>query len=314
MEIRKAVITAAGRGTRLYPAADTVQKAMLPVVDRDGLAKPVIQVIAEEALESGVEEICVVCAPGDEAQYVKQFELLRSNLLEAHRSAEWAQEEADRITDLLNRLSFAPQEDPRGYGHAVYCAREFAADEPFLLLLGDHLYVSHVAGKRCAQQLIELARQEHCPVAAVKSTRENAVSKYGTLSGRREGSLPGVYRIEKIVEKPSISTAELELQTPGLRAGHYLCFFGIYVLTSRIFEILESFDSGDDLPLTPSLHELAQRERYLALELDGNRYDIGAPLGLFEAQMALGLTGHVHDEMLTAIVELMAELGPGRSV
>ena len=159
MQIRKAVITAAGRGVRLYPAADTVQKAMLPVVDRDGLSKPVIQIIAEEALESGIEEICVICAPGDEDTYRRQFKSLHENLLASYRGADWAQEQAERLSNVVSRLRFAPQHNPHGYGHAVFCAREFVGDQPFLLLLGDHLYVSHLAGKRCAKQLIDLAAQ-----------------------------------------------------------------------------------------------------------------------------------------------------------
>ena len=125
MQIRKAVITAAGRGVRLYPVADTVQKAMLPVVDRDGLAKPVIQIIAEEALDSGIEEICIVCAPGDEEQYRRQLRQLRENLLSAYEGADWAHEQARRLDDLVRRLCFAAQEEPLGYGHAVSCAKGF---------------------------------------------------------------------------------------------------------------------------------------------------------------------------------------------
>ncbi|MBN2308311.1 MAG: NTP transferase domain-containing protein [Candidatus Hydrogenedentes bacterium] len=308
MEIKKAVITAAGRGVRLYPAADTVQKAMLPLVDHDGLSKPVIQVIAEEALASGIEEICIVCAPGDEEQYLRQFRLLRENLVQAHQGVAWAQDEAARLSDLMRRIQFAPQEQPKGYGHAVYCAKEFVAGEPFLLLLGDHVYISHVAGQRCAEQLMELARRESCAVAAVQATREHQVGRYGTLSGAREPNMTGVYRIETIIEKPSVSEAELELQTPGLRAGHYLCFFGIYVLTPTVFDILEQRAAdAAELQLTPALHQLAHRERYLALEVKGARYDIGGRLGLFQAQLALGLASPVRDEMLTAATEILAD-------
>jgi len=313
VEIKKAVITAAGRGARLYPAADTVQKAMLPLVDRDGLAKPVLQVIAEEAIDSGIEEICVVCAPGDEEQYRARFKSLRSNLLEGYTGVAWAEEEAERISDLMRRLYFAVQEQARGYGHAVYSARDFAENEPFLLLLGDHLYISHVPGQRCAQQLIDLARSESCAVAAVQATREHLVGRYGTLSGRRESNMPGVYRIEKIVEKPSVSRAELELQTPGLRSGHYLCFFGIYVLTPLVLELLSREMDADELQLTPALNELAGRERYLALEVKGARYDIGAQLGWFQAQLALGLAGQARDQMLTTMVDLLAESRVDRS-
>ena len=317
MPIRKAVITAAGRGVRLYPVADTVQKAMLPLIDRDGVAKPVIQIIAEEAIDSGIEEVCVVCAPDDEDRYRRQLTMLRDNLLTDLQGAEWAKQQADRIDDLLRRLSFTVQEEPLGYGHAVHCAKEFAGKEPFLLMLSDHVYISHVPGQRCAQQLIDLAEAEQCSVAAVQSTREHHVIDYGTLSGKRSGDVKGVYEIEKILEKPSLTQAELELQTPGLRVGHYLCLFGMHVLTHNIFDFLEhemaqagAAEAG--YQLTPALQLLADREKYLAAPLRGRRYDIGAKFGLLQTQIALGMAGSERDAMLRSIVELMAGAEQGQ--
>jgi UTP--glucose-1-phosphate uridylyltransferase len=312
MQVKKAVITAAGRGVRLFPAADTVQKAMLPLVDRDGLSKPVIQIIAEEALESGIQEICVVCGPGDEDAYVRQFTRLKENLLEAYRGVDWARVQAAKVDDLLKRLHFAPQKEALGYGHAVGCARDFVGAEPFLLLLGDHLYLSHTPGMRCAQQLIALASQQDCAVAAVQATREHLIGRYGTLSGKRLHDLPGAYQIEKIMEKPSLSRAELELQTPGLRTGQYLCFFGMHVLPHHIFSLLEGGvttgeKSNGEYQLTPALQELARQEKYLALEIEGIRYDIGAQFGLLQAQLALGLASPGRDEMLMTVTDLLAE-------
>ena len=311
MRIRKAVITAAGRGLRLYPVADTVQKGMLPVVDRDGLAKPVIQIIAEEALDSGIDEICVVCAPGDQEKYLEQLSLLRKGLIETHKNVAWAADQAKRLDNLVRRLAFAPQDEPLGYGHAVYCAREFIAGEPFLLLLGDHLYISNIPGRRCAQQLINLALTENCAVAAVQSTREHLVGRYGTLSGKRVAASSGIYEIDSIIEKPSVSQAEMSLHTPGLRAGHYLCFFGMHVLTPLIFDILagqlSNAGANGEIQLTPALQELAKRERYLALELAGSRYDIGRKFGLLQTQIALATAGKDSAEVLSSIIDLLAE-------
>lgn len=312
MQIRKAVITAAGRGVRLYPASDTVQKAMFPFIDRDGLNKPAIQIIAEEALDSGIEEICVVCASGDESRYMERFEALRKNLLAAYQGVDWARRQEERLNNLLRRLHFAVQEKPLGYGDAVYCARKFVGEEPFLLLLGDHLYISLEKGKRCAQQLIDLAVSEDCSVAAVQATPEHLVRYYGTVSGKREQWHQGAYHIEKILEKPSLSTAELELHVPGLRMGHYLCFFGMHVLTHSLFHILEekfhsSAKEEGEYQLTPALQEIALREKYLALELKGSRYDIGARFGLVKAQLALSLAGQDRDQILTELVELLVE-------
>ncbi|MDZ4858705.1 MAG: sugar phosphate nucleotidyltransferase [Candidatus Hydrogenedentes bacterium] len=311
MQIRKAVITAAARGARLYPAADTVQKAMLPLVDRDGLTKPVIQIIAEEALESGIEEIVVICAPGDEESYRRQFRALRENVLEAYRGADWARVQAEKLSALEERLRFAVQSEPLGYGHAVLCARPIVGDEPFLLLLGDHLYVSHVAGRRCAEQLIDLAKQEQCSVAAVQATREHLVGRYGTLTGKRHRDYAGAYQIERIIEKPALSQAETELHTPGLRVGHYLCFFGMYVLMPSIFALLNDALRSDarrgDVALTPALQLLAQREQFLALEVQGTRYDIGGQFGWMQTQLALALAGRNREEMLATVLEVLAD-------
>ncbi|PIQ20483.1 MAG: nucleotidyl transferase [Cytophagales bacterium CG18_big_fil_WC_8_21_14_2_50_42_9] len=309
MKIKKAVITAAARGERLYPVADTVQKAMLPVVDKDGLHKPVIQIIAEEAFASGIEEICLVCAPGDGPRYLEAFSSLRSNLLQSYKGVQWARDEAAQIDYLISRLHFAEQAEPLGYGHAVYCARSFVNNEPVLLLLGDYLYVSNLGDKSCASQLIELATEQNCSVSAVNPTIEHQISRYGTLTGRHLPNQSGVYQIDKIIEKPSLSSAELELQTPGLRSGYYLCFFGMHVLMPAIFAILEKqlpLASGN-LQLTPALQELATQDKYLALEMKGSRYDLGKKFGMLQAQIALGLAGDAHNDTLTTMVELLAE-------
>ncbi|MEZ0485226.1 UTP--glucose-1-phosphate uridylyltransferase [Fibrella aquatica] len=309
MKIRKAVITAAARGERLYPVADTIQKAMLPVIDTDGLHKPVIQAIAEEAFLSGIEEICVVCAPGDGERYISAFTSLRDNLVKSFKSVDWARQEAEKIDHLISRTQFVEQPEPLGYGHAVYCAKEFVNNEPFLLLLGDYLYVSNLIGKRCATQLIELAVEQNCSVSAVNPTIEHQIGRYGTVTGKHVPNKTGVYQIERLIEKPSLSVAELELQTPGLRVGYYLCFFGMHVFTPTVFSILEKHiaQGTGNTPLTPSVQELAETETYLALEMKGNRYDLSGRTGLLRAQIALGLAGEAHDETLSSMVELLAE-------
>lgn len=309
MQITRAVITAAGRGARQYPASDTVQKAMLPLVDRDGLTKPVLQIIAEEALDSGIEEICVVSAPGDEAYYRHHFRSYASTLREAFRGVEWAEEQSRRLAELESRLRFAVQPQPDGYGHAVWCAREFVGNAPFLLLLGDHLYISKEE-RRCARQLLDLAAAEGCPVSAVHATREHLIGQYGTLTGKRLADRPEVYAIDEIIEKPTPTLAELRLQTPGLRAGHYLCFFGMHVLTPSVMEQLDedvrqNRGEGGGIPLTPALDALARRTRYLALETRGERYNLGVKFGVVEAQVALAMEGVDRDAMLTRLLELM---------
>jgi UTP--glucose-1-phosphate uridylyltransferase len=313
VKIHRAAITAAGRGVRQYPASDTVQKAMLPLVDRDGLTKPVLQVIAEEAIDSGIEELCVVAAPGDEAVYRQHFRSYAEMLRSAFRGVAWAEEQARRIARLEERLHFAVQPRPEGYGHAVWCARDFVGDRPFLLLLGDHIYVSRETSerpRRCARQLLDMAEAESCPVSAVQATREHLIHQYGTLAGRKVAHDPNVYQIERIIEKPNPTLAELHLHVPGLRAGHYLCFFGMHVLTSRIFELLdaaiaEAHDAGDPtpIPLTTSLDQLARETKYLALETRGTRHNLGIQYGFVEAQIALALSGADRERVLALLLE-----------
>lgn len=312
MQITKAVITAAGRGARQYPASDTVQKAMLPLVDRDGLTKPVLQIIAEEAIDSGIEEICVVSAPGDESVYRSHFRNYAQNLRTSFRGFEWAELQARRLDDLEQRLRFAVQPEPAGYGHAVWCAREFVGGSPFLLLLGDHLYISSET-RRCARQLIELVTEEGCSVSAVQATREHLIHQYGTVAGKRRHDRPTVYVIDEIIEKPNPTLAELRLQVPGLRAGHYLCFFGMHALTPGVFDLLDEMVRSDareqgQIPLTTALNALARREKYLALETCGSRYNLGVKFGFVEAQIALALAGVDRERMLAGLLESIVRI------
>lgn len=278
MKTRKAVITAAGKSQRTLP--------LQTLVDRDGSPKTALAIIIQEALQSGVEEIGVVVAPGDEVSY---------------RAAAGPH---------AKRVRFISQSAPQGYGHAVFCARPFVGDEPFLLLVGDHLYVSREA-KCCAQQLVAVAEAEGCAVSAVQATHESKLPYYGAVGGRRVQGRQGLYEIERVIEKPTPTEAEQQLIVPGLRAGHYLCFFGMHVLTPVIMELLaadlEHAKTPTPVALSPALARLAARERYLACELRGRRYDIGAKYGLLIAQLALSLNGKDRDEVLTQLVELLAQ-------
>jgi UTP--glucose-1-phosphate uridylyltransferase len=312
VQITRAVITAAGRGARQYPAFDTAQKAMLPLVDRDGLTKPVLQIIAEEALASGIEEIGVVSAPGDEGVYRRYFRQHAENLRSVFKGTDWADEQARRLVELEQRLHFSVQSEPRGYGHAVWCARPFVGDHPFLLLLGDHLYISSEP-RRCARQLLDLAASENCAVSAVHATREHLIHQYGTLAGKRLPQRPDVYAIDEIIEKPNPTLAELRLQVPGLRAGHYLCFFGMHVLPPQVFDLLEDMvhrdvREGGQIQLTTALNVLARREKYLALETRGDRYNLGVKFGFVEAQIALALAGADRERMLAGLLESIVRI------
>jgi UTP--glucose-1-phosphate uridylyltransferase len=269
LKIKKAVITAAGQNQRALP--------LQTLIDRDGQEKSVLGILVEQALTASVEELCVVVWPGDEARY--------SQAAGKH----------------AGRLRFIVQPQPLGYAHAVSCAREFTGPEPFLHLVGDHLYVT-CTPKSCAQRLIETAEAESCAVSAVQSTRESLLPRFGTVGGRRMAGRQGVYRVETVIEKPTPTEAEQRLMVAGMRAGYYLCFFGMHVLTPTVMDYLVRNPSS----LSAALDELAHHEQYLALEEPGRRYDIGARYGLLNAQLALALAGRDRAEVLSQVLEQLA--------
>ncbi|MDF2439508.1 MAG: UTP--glucose-phosphate uridylyltransferase, partial [Abditibacteriota bacterium] len=243
MNITKAVITAAAPNQRTLP--------LQTLVDRDGMARTVLGIIVGEARRVGIEDIAIVISPGDEDTY---------------RAA--AGEHA-------KQLRFIVQPKPRGYGHAVYCARSFVGDDAFFHLVGDHIFLSDLADNG-AQQLIELAREQECAVSGVQATRETLLPLFGTVGGRRVAGTSNQFVIESVIEKPTPTEAEQSLVVPGLRQGHYLCFFGMHVLTPSIMELLHNqLQNGDEksnIQLSPVLNELCGREKYLALEMKGRRY------------------------------------------
>jgi UTP--glucose-1-phosphate uridylyltransferase len=317
--VRKAVITAAGRGTRQYPASSTVQKEMFPLVDVDGLTKPTIQIIAEEALTAGIEEICIVTTPGDEEMYHRHFQGLSGELLPAFAGKEWALRESEQLSRLEQALTYVAQPTQEGFGHAVFCAKNWVGDDPFLLLLGDHVYVSTAGdGRRCARQVVDVYERTGCAVSAVKRTPERLLHLFGTVRGEpvteSDGDWADIYRVSAMVEKPTVERAQAELRTPGLPAGEYLCFFGMHVFTPSIFDWLGHNIAHDvrekgEYQLTAAQALLAEHEEYLAHETRGERYDMGVPFGLVETQLALALNSPMREEMIAALVRILADQG-----
>lgn len=311
-KVRKAVITAAGRGTRQYPASTAVQKEMFPLVDRDGLTKPVIQIIGEEAIDSGIEQICIVTQPGEEKQYREYFRRLDDNMVKAFRGKDWAILESEKLGAFGERLYFAEQHSPEGFGHAVYQAKKFVGDEPFLLLLGDHIYISDIKD-RCARQLIKVYEQYMLDaVTGVQPTVERLLHLFGVIRGGPIEPARGIYKAELIVEKPSIELAREKLSTPGQPAGNYLAHFGMHVFSPRIFDSLEyliknNLREKNEIQLTAAQEHLRQNsEKYWCVISQGARYDTGIPYGLMETQLALALNGVHRTEICEAIARILA--------
>jgi UTP--glucose-1-phosphate uridylyltransferase len=206
-------------------------------------------------------------------------------------------------------MQFLEQPQPRGYGHALLQAAAFVGRDSFLHLVSDHLYISREEA-RCARQLIAAAEAESCPVSAVQPTRETMLPFYGTVGARRIAQRKNLYEIETVIEKPTPTQAEQALLVPGLRAGHYLCLFGMHVLSPTVMDLLGQAAAkagpNERLGLSPALAELARHERYLAMEVQGDRYNIGVKYGLLTAQLALAFAGQDRDEVLAQLVELLA--------
>jgi UTP--glucose-1-phosphate uridylyltransferase len=311
-KVRKAVITAAGRGTRQYPASSAVQKEMFPLVDRDGLTKPVIQIIGEEAIDSGIEELCIITQPGEESLYREYFTRLDGDMVKAFRGKDWAILESEKLAAFGERLHFAEQHTPEGFGHAVYQAKEFVGDEPFLLLLGDHVYISDIT-ERCARQLLKVHEQYMLDATTgVQPTVERLLHLFGTIRGEPVDPKRGIYRAQMIVEKPSIEFAQQNLVTPGLPAGNYLAHFGMWVFSPRIFESLEYLIKNNlrekgEIQLTAAQEHLRQNtDKYWVVHTQGQRYDTGIPYGLMETQLALALNGVHRPEICEAIARILA--------
>lgn len=275
MNIDRAVITAAGKGQRGIP--------LQTLVDRDGVSRSALAIILREILDAGVRKIAVVIRPGDEAAYT------------------------EAAGELAETVTFLPQSEPRGYGQALHLAKNFTAGEAFLHLVSDHLYVSDLP-RGCARQLVEVARTEACAVSAVQATRENTLSLYGAVGGLKVPGAERLYRVECVREKPTPTLAEQELVVPGLRAAHYLCFFGMHVLTPGVMEALEArLGGGGAVTLSDALNDIASREKYLAFDVRGHRHNIGIPYGLFHAQLALALRGVDRDQILADLVTRLAQ-------
>jgi UTP--glucose-1-phosphate uridylyltransferase len=275
MQTKKALITAAGPDQR--------KLAMQTLVDRDGNRKTVLEILVGEALEAGITDIGVVVHPGDAGVY--------RSLLSGGQ-----------------HVHFIEQDRPLGYGYALLCGAEFTGSDYFLHLVGDHLYVNRT-GRPCAGRLVETAMLNNCAVSAVTPTRENGIPNFGTIGGKRVPPATNLYQIERVIEKPTPTLAEQKLIVPGLRAGHYLCFFGMHVLPPSVMPILRhnlERAAGAPIGLSEALNQLASREQYLALEMDDWRFDTGSRYGLLKAQLALALSGSDRDQVMGELLEFFA--------
>lgn len=270
MKIRKAVITAAGPDQRHLP--------LQAVTSRSGASQTALQVLLDEVFSAGISSAAVIVAAGD---------------TDAYRKA--AGPHADQVT-------FMEQAKPAGYGDAILQAKDFIGGDSFLLMVSDHLYLSHT-DKSCVYQLLKTAESNSCSVSAVQATHESKLPLYGAIGGVKVPQAAGLFEIRNVIEKPSPTLAEQHLTIPGLRAAQYLCFFGMHAISPKFMEILSESETKS---VSSTLVKLAKAERCLAYEIQGRRFNLDEQNGLLIAQIALALDGPHRDGVLVALLELLA--------
>jgi UTP--glucose-1-phosphate uridylyltransferase len=278
-KIRKAVIPAAGFGTRLFPTTKVVKKELFPIIDQDGRAKPVILLIIEEAIKAGIEEIAIVVQPEDKKIFKTLFKRPPSAELFEKLSQE-NQAFSKYLVDLGDQITILTQERQEGYGHAVYCAKKWVGDEPFLLMLGDHIYTSP-SEKSCAAQILETFTQVNHSVIGLTKVAAEVLHQVGCVTGIWQQS-KDVLSITQVSEKPSIDYARQNLKMDGLSEDEFLSIFGLYALTPTIFDCLEQDIQNNkrmkgEFQLTTCLDNLRQIESMTGYLVNGKCFDIGLP-------------------------------------
>ncbi|PBB06437.1 UTP--glucose-1-phosphate uridylyltransferase GalU [Salimicrobium humidisoli] len=273
MKVKKAIIPAAGLGTRFLPATKAQPKEMLPIVD-----KPTIQYIVEEAVESGIEDIIIVSGRGKRAiedHFDKSYEL--EEKLEEKEKYDLLKEVED-ISNLAN-IHYIRQKEQKGLGHAIATASRFIGNEPFAVLLGDDIVQAN--GTPCLRQLMDVYEKEEASVVGVQDVPENQVSSYGIIKTKNNEELSdGYVEVEDLVEKPALEDAPSNL-----------AIMGRYILTPEVFDILETLPpgAGNEIQLTDAIKKLTNTQKVLAYNFVGERFDIGNKLGFIDAQIDFAL-------------------------
>jgi len=289
-KVRKAVIPAAGFGTRLFPATKATKKELFPIVDRDGIAKPAILLIVEEVLKAGIEDVIIIVQEHD-LEAFQSFFNVQVTIENYNKLPRHFQEYAKRILEIGQRVSFVIQRTQEGFGHAVYCAREAVGNEPFLLMLGDHLYRSN-GGQSCAQQLVDAYSRHGISTLGLRRTPEDQIANFGTVTGVWTDD-ERLLSVTEFAEKPTVDYARNNLRVAGLPGNEYLTVFGQYIIKPQIFDYLEEHVTNNvrergEFQLTSALDRLRQEDGFLGLVVEGQRYDIGLPEYYLETLKTFG--------------------------
>lgn len=279
-KINKAVIPAAGFGTRMYPATKALKKELFPIVDQSGRAKPIILAIVEEAISGGVEEIGIVVQESDRDLF---HDLLKSppKLELAAKLSEENKAYTEYLQDIGDRITILTQTEQEGFGHAVFCAKNWVNNEPFLLLLGDHVYTSKI-DISCAKQMINVFQENNSSVLGITVMDGDIIHKAGCVGGKWKSD-NSILEISQIYEKPSLEYARANLAIAGMPPDKYLGIFGMYILEPKIFELLEEEINNNqrlkgEFQLTTCLEKLRLQSNAVGYLVKGQYYDTGMPL------------------------------------
>jgi len=276
--VRKAIIPVAGLGTRMYPYTKAIPKTFLPIVTHAGIIKPVIQIVIEEALSAGVEEVALIIQPDDESTF-RQYFIEPTNPAVLAKLPPALRAEADKLANIGKKLTLIPQEEAKGFGHAVLQAEKWVNNEPFLLLLGDQLFISEES-RSAARQVTEIFQtfgETQSVIGIYEEKLENVVN-YGTVAG--EWADPQTLQLDRIMEKPSIDDALLYMKVEQRGKKTYFCVNGIYALRPRIFEILRrnaNETEAGEIQLTTALETLRAEEGMKGFVVKGTQTDTGRP-------------------------------------
>ena len=282
MKIRQAVVPIAGLGTRLFPASFACPKELFPVVGPDGIARPLLHYQIKDLIAAGMNRICIVVSPGEERRVVDCLRGPGEDYMRRLGKDTPAAREVANMRAALDCISFAVQDRQEGYGHAVYQSRAFAANEPILLCLGDHLFRGR--DRLCHNRLAEA--YEQCggrTVSAVNRIHAADLKGYGTIAGTRRPDDPQLIDVSRIVEKPPVELARRELVVDGLAEDEFLGWFGMHALSPSIYDVLErmireNIRQKGEFQLTYAQELQRQQEGYCALEMrDARRFDFGTP-------------------------------------
>ena len=277
--VRKAVIPAAGFGTRLFPASKAIKKELFPIIDKSGKPKPVIMAIVEEAVNAGIEEVCLVVQSRDQELFESFFKTAPF-IENFNKLSKEDQAYSQYLMDLGQRISFVTQDVQEGFGHAVFCAREWVNGEPFLLMLGDHLYASDNEVS-CARQILDVYDRVEHSVVGLKVTQADEIHNFGCATGTWQES-DTILSITEFYEKPAVEYARQRLRVEGLSEDNFLTVFGMYVLVPEIFDYLEenivhSLRERGEFQLTSCLDKLRKEDNFSGYVVKGRRFDIGVP-------------------------------------